>query len=225
MVAVGKSEREVGRELAQYLRLRLEKKGVAVADCHNLYYSLSINSEGRVTTDKDENDESPTPRDIRRGGLSAFQVDVAVYEPGDAGHFEVPRVVLELKTRGVHTHDLILYSAKAGRHKEVYPYLRYGLVVLGEKAKIHPKVLRHGTQFDFVCVLSQPSLDDETCSRLADIVAQELESSKKLSHYLKRGLPADQRPLVMRRELLFEFWGERQGGTLALGGEAPPQAV
>ncbi len=59
-------------------------------------------------------------------GESAFQTDLCIFE-----HLEpdvvIPRVVLEFKLR-LTTHDMLTYSAKAGRHKQVYPYLRYGLV-------------------------------------------------------------------------------------------------
>jgi hypothetical protein len=44
-----------------------------------------------------------------------------------------PRVVLEFKTR-ITTHDVITYGAKSRKHKQVYPWLRYGIVASGETA-------------------------------------------------------------------------------------------
>lgn len=32
------------------------------------------------------------------------------------------------------SHDVLLYSAKAAKHKYIYPYLRYGFVVVGLQA-------------------------------------------------------------------------------------------
>lgn len=192
-----RSEREVGEHLAEDLRRHLARENVIVSDCFNLYYALSIDGEGRVTTEKGD------AGSIRRGSLSAFQVDLAVYDPPAAGRQVVPRVVLELKTGGVTTHDLMLYSTKASRHKDVYPYLRYGLVALGEKSRVHPKVLRHGALFDFMVIVSQPSLDSRLAGRIAEVVAEEVRASRQLTRYLAR-VPVQRRPQIVRRRLSFE---------------------
>src|SRR6266700_4249394 len=67
------------------------------------------------------------PKQPMRGD-SAFQTDLCVFDQKSDG-VVIPRVVLEFKT-SITTHDVITYSAKARKHKQVYPYLRYGLVVL-----------------------------------------------------------------------------------------------
>jgi len=46
----------------------------------------------------------------------------------------VPLVVIELKATSFSSHDVVLYSAKAAKHKSIYPYLRYGFVVVGLEA-------------------------------------------------------------------------------------------
>ncbi len=40
-------------------------------------------------------------------------------------------MVFEFKT-SLTTHDVLTYSTKARRHKQIYPYLRYGLLVSTE---------------------------------------------------------------------------------------------
>ena len=47
-------------------------------------------------------------------GSSAFQTDICVCELLDG--IEFPRVVVEFKTN-ITTHDILTYSAKAGKHK------------------------------------------------------------------------------------------------------------
>ena len=40
----------------------------------------------------------------------------------------IPLVVMKIKFGRFKTHDVLTYSAKALKHKEIYPCLRYGLV-------------------------------------------------------------------------------------------------
>jgi hypothetical protein len=85
-----------------------------------LLYEITVDNNLRVTVNP--------KRPIR--GDSAFQTDLCVFElkPND---IKLPRVVLEFKA-SITTHDIVTYSAKARKHKQVYRYLRYGLVVSNE---------------------------------------------------------------------------------------------
>src|SRR5690606_30085073 len=70
-------------------------------------------------------------------GNSAFETDLCVFEKrvisGNEGEIiEIPRVVLEFKT-SITTHDVLTYSAKAKQHKQIYPYLRYGIIASKQK--------------------------------------------------------------------------------------------
>jgi hypothetical protein len=58
---------------------------------------------------------------------------------------------LEFKTN-ISTHDVITYSAKARKHKQVYPYLRYGLVMSSE-ATVPRRVFVHNESLDFAAAL------------------------------------------------------------------------
>ena len=196
MAREGPSQKVIAARLRDYLREELTGLGVEVETGFNLYYSLSIDSAGRVTTEK------ANKGIIRRGGLSSFETDLAIFErPHPEGHV-VPRVVVEI-LRGVSTHNLIIYSTKAAKHKEVYPYLRYGLLVVGEKARIHPKVLRHGQHFDFVYVAPGASLNKEELETLASVVTQEIEQSRQIGRYLGR-LAREDRPTLAWKRVDFE---------------------
>jgi len=71
----------------------------------------------------------------------------------------LPLVIIETKYGGFHTHDVITYSTKALKHKEVYFYVRYGLVVGGENI-IHNKFFVHNVGFDFAIAIDD--INEET---------------------------------------------------------------
>jgi hypothetical protein len=79
-------------------------------------------------------------------GSSAFQTDICIFEIRDK--IEIPRVVLEFKTNYT-THDILTYSAKAGKHKQIYPYLRYGLIATSMD-NISGRFFTHNEHLDFL---------------------------------------------------------------------------
>src|ERR1700678_368223 len=105
-----------------------------------LLYEVTVDNNLKVTID---------PKKPMRG-VSAFQTDLCVFEAKSA-NVAIPRVVLEFKTK-ISTHDVLTYSAKARRHKQVYPYLRYGLVV-SEVATVPRRFFVHNEALDFFVAL------------------------------------------------------------------------
>jgi hypothetical protein len=101
-----------------------------------LLYQINVDNHLKLTVD---------PTSPRRG-TSAFQTDLCVFDTQPTG-VVIPRVVLEFKTR-ITTHDVLTYSAKARKHKQVYPYLRYG-VVMSEERRIAGRVFNHNESLDF----------------------------------------------------------------------------
>ena len=111
-----------------------------------------------------------------RRGASAFQTDLCIFEERSPG-IQIPRVVLEFKT-GITTHDVLTYSAKATRHKQIYPYLRYGIIASGEKA-VPGRVFKHNEGLDFFA--SVAGLDDhELRAFLTSLLRDEITTSKCL---------------------------------------------
>lgn len=109
-------------------------------------------------------------------GSSAFQTDLCVFEK-KSEEVSIPRVVLEFKTR-ISTHDVITYSAKAAKHKQVYPYLRYGLVASRE-AVVPGRVFTHNEALDFCATVSDLE-GKELSDFFAKLLAAEVESSRRL---------------------------------------------
>lgn len=123
-----------------------------------------------------------------RRGQGAFETDLCVVEEVAPG-VELPRVVLEFKV-GLSTHDVITYSSKAERHKRIYPYLRYGMVV-GAEAKVPGKFHTHNEGMDFCFAaggyLSDPNRLRATLTRLID---QEIAASRRLEEAIFERRPA-----------------------------------
>jgi hypothetical protein len=101
-----------------------------------LLYQVTVDNSLSITVD--------VKKPIR--GRSSFETDLCVLEQRLEG-ISIPRVVMEFKTR-VTTYDVLTYSAKAERHKQIYPYLRYGLVAAGESS-VPGRVFTHNQSLDF----------------------------------------------------------------------------
>jgi hypothetical protein len=109
-------------------------------------------------------------------GVSAFQTDLCIFED-KSDEVSIPRVVIEFKT-GITTHDVLTYSAKAVKHKQIYPYLRYGVLASSEKT-IPGRVFTHNAGLDFFAAVAGLQ-DDELKAFLASLLKTEIEASKRL---------------------------------------------
>jgi hypothetical protein len=90
-------------------------------------------------------------------------------------------VAIELKSGSFSTHDIITYSAKAGRHKQVYPYLRYGFAVFG-LAMLGKRFVTHNEAFDFAIALpDRRSIKAE----LVPLIRRQIGSSERLLEMLR----------------------------------------
>lgn len=109
-------------------------------------------------------------------GNSAFQTDLCVFEQ-KTDTVAIPRVVMEFKTR-ITTHDVLTYSAKAQKHKQVYPYLRYGLIASGETA-VPGRLFTHNEALDFCFAVD--GLDRRALlESFRTLLDAEVESSRRL---------------------------------------------
>jgi hypothetical protein len=138
----------------------LVKRGAA------LLYQVTVDNKLETTVD--------VKHPVR--GNSAFQTDLCIFEEKSKGVF-IPRVVLEFKTR-ISTHDVLTYSAKATKHKQVYPYLRYGIVASAE-ASVPGRLFTHNESLDF-CACVGGMDDDQFGEIFADLLTSEVKSSKRL---------------------------------------------
>ena len=109
---------------------------------------------------------------------TAFETDLLVCER--TGDIIKPRVVIEAKFGGVTTHDAIIYSYKAQRHKAVTPYLRYGIMLGNMKEEALPwRLFRHGAYFDFMIRFSDAVLTMNEKDTFVDLIKSEMAYSRQ----------------------------------------------
>lgn len=108
---------------------------------------------------------------------SVFETDLLVYEKSDVIK---PRIIIEAKINSVTTHDAITYSYKAQTHKNVTPYLRYGIMLGNRKHYPLPgRLYRHGTNFDFMISFRDFILSEEEKVTFIDLIRKEISYSQK----------------------------------------------
>jgi hypothetical protein len=125
-----------------------------------------------------DNDLKVSVQDARRAvrGQSAFETDLCIFERRSK-HVNLPRVAIEFKSKNT-THDMLTYGAKARKHKQIYPYLRYGLVMSSEKT-IPGRVFLHNEALDFA-LAGQGLPKDGYADALIKIINREVEVSRRL---------------------------------------------
>ena len=136
----------------------------------SLLYQITVNNELEITVD---------PKAPKRGH-SAFQTDLCVFENINETT-NIPRVVLEFK-KGLNTHDVLIYNNKAKRHKRIYPYLRYGIVV-GDYEEVPGKYYTHARSLDF-CLAAKKFKENRLHEILVNLLKTEIQNSRTLEAVL-----------------------------------------
>ena len=134
----------------------------------SLLYKVIVDTDGTL---------KPANPMVPSRGQFAFKTDVLI------SHNELPLVVVELKYGGFSTHDVLTYSAKAVRHKEIYPYLRYGFAVGGQDG-IDLKFFTHNVGFDFAIAVPR---EGDDLQDLTALVGRQLEAAEQLVRVLDQG--------------------------------------
>lgn len=172
-----------------------------------LKYPLSIRQSAPLLYEITVDNElvvKANPQKPSRGD-GAFQTDLCVFEEKSVKNGEkssvisLPRVVLEFKTR-LTTHDVLTYSAKARKHKQVYPYLRYGLV--GSDVLTVPKrFFIHNESLDFCAALeSQKHHPDQLKIFFEQLIDDEVKASQRL----EKVAFGKEKPTLFRSEIQFK---------------------
>ena len=154
------SEHQVAVRIREILAARFP--GYVVESGKSILYKIEVDAFGKVTHDSLDN---PTR------GRFAFQTDVLITKAS------LPLVVIELKVGSFTTHDVITYSWKAVRHRQVYPYLRYGFVVFGLDA-LGRRFVTHREGFDFALALLDTAAIE---TDLVALVGRQLTSAERMS--------------------------------------------
>ena len=157
-----------------------------------LLYRVTVDNRLKMTVN---------PNDPKRG-QSAFETDLCVFETVGSDPARIPRVVLEFK-QGLSTHDVLTYSAKATRHKQVYPYLRYGLVI-GKEQFLPGRFFTHNSGMDFAVAAAAFGRN-----RLHQLFAELLEKEVAASRRLEQITFGDAKAHLFRSEVEVRTGGGR----------------
>ncbi|GJM44079.1 MAG: hypothetical protein DHS20C21_09210 [Gemmatimonadota bacterium] len=136
---------------------------------------------------------------------SVYETDLLVTDHQTDNNSWTPRVVIEGKLGSVTTHDALTYSAKAATHKNVHPYLRYGLLIgsWGD-SPLPARVFRHGVHFDFIAVWSGEDPTTREWEVLTQIVTTEIKVSRQIQEFLRDSRRKHRaRYSVVHREMRF----------------------
>lgn len=147
----------------------LDTKDVSVkVECgRRLPYALEVDSYG---TPGIESWESKA---------RSYQTDLLIYDQSTEDSW-TPRLVIECKFGGISTHDILTYCTKAATHKQIHPYLRYGILIGNHTSGLDAKVAWHGMYFDFAMVWQTEVASGNEWSNFMDIVILEIRASRKL---------------------------------------------
>ena len=132
----------------------------------NILYRIEVGVSGRV---------SHEGADVPLRGHYAFQTDIQIAKES------LPLVVVELKLGSFSTHDVITYSWKAERRKRVYPYLRYGFVVVGLDT-LGRRFVTHNEGFDFAMALSDPAMIEPD---LVPLVQRQITGAERIINLMR----------------------------------------
>lgn len=181
-------EREI-RELLSRRRKRREPECV-VETGRKLAYTAHIQRYGV--------DDTFTPENSR------YETDLLIADVDGDGW--IPRVVVECKVGSINTHEALAYSTKAATHKQVHPYLRYG-VLIGERkvSGIPRRLIRHGAYFDFLVTWQTTDARPKVLAQFCDLLIDEVRASRHLQNLLSNRRSAQEtkhtifhRPLRVR---------------------------
>jgi hypothetical protein len=114
---------------------------------------------------------------------AGYETDLLVSDVDPEGRW-IPRVVVECKTWAITTHDALTYSAKAATHKQVHPYLRYGILIGNYGTALPARLVRHGACFDFMMVWNSSQGSQEEWADFIDVLVDEVRSSRQLQQVL-----------------------------------------
>ena len=113
-----------------------------------------------------------------------YETDLLVYQKIDNEKW-IPRIIIEGKINSVTTHIAITYSQKASSHKNVHPYLRYGILLGNRKHYPLPgRLYRHGAYFDFMLSWKAFKPTENEWKIFLNIISSEIEYSEKLEEIL-----------------------------------------
>lgn len=164
---MGKNNREkVGTEeyavyeFLKIIRPEIERLGYKITDQKRLSYVSFCNK-----IDKNGNGIKADK------GQKSYATDILIYRELE-NEEAIPLVVIEGKIKGYTTHDVITYSEKAKTHKNIFPHLQYGFLVLEADHDKFRKYYYMHQQFDFAEIFPKNEAIKENKARISNFVVE-----------------------------------------------------
>lgn len=127
---------------------------------------------------------------------SLFETDLVVYEKSNGK--VIPRVIIEAKVGSVTTHDAITYSHKAMYHKNVIPFVRYGIMLGARETYPLPgRLFRHGTNFDFLYSFVGYEVTEKEKKMFVEMIKREIVYSRQIEEILTNSRHRDRKHYYM----------------------------
>jgi len=132
-----------------------------------------------------------------------YETDLLVYQRIDNEKWK-PRIIIEGKINSVTTHIAITYSQKASSHKNVHPYLRYGILLGNRKHYPLPgRLYRHGAYFDFMLSWKAFEPTEDEWKDFIKIINSEIEYSEQLEEILFKSHFKNRRHYIILQKRLY----------------------
>lgn len=189
------TENEWTSSICEKLKEFLEPEGLYADTLQKIPYSQEI-----IRYSDEWEPEYLTP--------TRFETDLVIYEKAEGKN--IPRVIVEAKLRNVTTHDAITYSYKAEKHKNITPYLRYGIMI-GDRKKypLPGRLFRHGTNFDFMFSFSGTEPSKEEWDSYIEMLLKEVDYSRVMEEMLHDSRSSDRKHYYMlQKQLVLKEFGE-----------------
>jgi hypothetical protein len=140
-----------------------------------------------------------------------FETDLLIYE--QKGKIIIPRVVIEAKWKTISTHDAITYNHKAQCHKNITPFLRYG-IILGnrvnknnaEKKLLPWRLFKHGSDFDFMVSFHKEKLTEKEKESFIKLLKREISYSRRLEEINNQYRDSEEKNyFILQKQLYPEY--------------------
>jgi len=163
-------EKEWAGSVLKLIQGRLKEPNLAISQGSKLPYG----SEVLAYTGSEPN----------KHNTISYETDLLILEQLEADIWK-PRVVVEIKLGKITTHDAITYSEKARTHKNVHPYLRYGILIGNRQHYPLPgRLFRHGAYFDFMQSWTSGRPSAIELNDFMAMLFDEVEASRNLEEIL-----------------------------------------
>lgn len=106
-----------------------------------------------------------------------YQLDILICKDTEKLSEVEPLVIIEIKNKKYTSHDIIVYSDKAKRHKILYPHIKYGFIVINSKQPFSYKYFSHAENFDFAYLLDVNDKRDVEYF-IENIIVKEIEDAE-----------------------------------------------